>query len=1033
VTPTPSCVTPGPEAAGSRPGHGRRRGAWAVAVLAGVALAGPTAAGGAAAPPPDVMRSWIEEMKSSDRGPFDLIRWFCNDGSVRPARAGCRGHGDGVQHGDWNPHARVLRENDYEVANVLVALDPERFTGPHADLDAWRQLLLERFLIGYDSGWIFRGAYGLRGALQIEDEEAAARRLVLAMLADPRWRDPSRYLLLRESVRLLPLSVDETSAAAVRADAMSLATRDPSFGSLRAKIHSFPDAGDAQRVREFAAHHGRKVTAHEFEVLANEIDALYAPQGAAQAVLELAPQVGDAKIAKQLREKSGEFQAEVNVGRRLAAAAKLMELLRNALPRIQDPQVALLSLMTSLALEREAYVAGADAVSKLSGSTRRERLWLLAYSAESLYGTGLIGARSLGEVEAAVRSIESRNPTLSQYREVVDYLGRVPEWCARSMIFQFGPEMQRWSALEPLAVQYTADRLRGSPLLFYGAVLDTLSADADERAGVNPELFGQRVGGGMRALNPGLARGVLRVLDEGRPADHLDPKGIYLLAETTSELSPVAGILTRGEGSSVSHVQLLARNLGIPNVRVHESLVPRLAHRAGAHVVLAVSPGGVVQLVDDGPQWDPIFGAEQQGPADVQIVPDVAKLDLTVTEPLPLSAVGAADAGRVCGPKGANLGALMAAFGNAVPDGFVIPFGAFRRLLDEPIEPGGPSAWDWLRTSYDEIQALPSAARRDRKASEVLARLRDWIGSVPFPPGFEEEVERNLHEHFGRDGSYGVFVRSDTNVEDLKGFTGAGLNQTVPNVVGTENILAAIRQVWASPFTDRAYAWRQAHMSDPEYVFPAVVIQRAFPSEKSGVMITVDVDTGSRRWLTIGVNEGVSGAVDNQAAESLLVDAHTSVIRLLAPAAAPTRKVLAPGGGIEELPASGSEWVLEPSEVRKLVRFAREIPERLPSMRAANGEPIPADVEFGFAHGRLALLQIRPFNESKQALRSLYLAQLDAPVRQQGDKPIWIAGVPGKPDPYDESVKQAEAARRAAAEAARLSAERREQDRKGAR
>ena len=62
--------------------------------------------------------------------------------------------------------------------------------------------------------------------------------------------------------------------------------------------------------------------------------------------------------------------------------------------------------------------------------------------------------------------------------------------------------------------------------------------------------------------------------------------GIYLLPETVSDLPPVAGILTAGAGNPLSHVQLLARNLGIPNVAVDPALLPELrrarrpAHRA---------------------------------------------------------------------------------------------------------------------------------------------------------------------------------------------------------------------------------------------------------------------------------------------------------------------------------------------------------------------------------------------------------------------------------------------------------------------
>lgn len=1005
--------------------------AWLLVALSAVLAPAPRAAA-QALPGPEVLRGWIEGFKTSERGPFELIRWFCHDGTIRPARTGCGGEGRGVQHGDWNPQARTLRDNGYAVGNVLVALEPQRFVGPNADLDTWKQILLERFLVGFDDGWIFRGAYGYRGAFQIEDEEKAARELILSMLADSRWREPARFALLRESVRLLPLTADTASAAEVRARAMQLAARDPGFASLRAKIHSFPDGGDAERVREYAAERPRM--AGEYESLAEQIERLYAPEGAANAVLALAPIIGHGDVAKQLREKSDEFKAEVNMGRRFAAAAKLLRLLRQSFPEIRDPEVALRTLMTSLALEREAYAAGAEALGKLESSSRRSRLWLMAYGAEALYGGGFLGPRQLAEIEAAVKSIESRNPTLRQYREVVLYLARPPEWTSLSLEFLFGAQMNRWAPFEPLVRQYVADRLRGSPLLFYSGVLDTMVADANDRAGVRHELLGDEVAGGFRALNPGLARGVLRSVGDGARMDRLDPKGIYVIPETVPDISPVSGILTRGAGSSVSHVQLLARNLGIPNVLVHDDLLAKLDGRDGERAVLAVSPGGAVQLAADGPRWDAVFGAESQGPRDVLLQPDMLKIDLATTQPIPLASLRALDAGRVCGPKGANLGELRFHFGNQVPDGFVIPFGAFRRLLDQPIERGGPSAWVWLQRRYDEMQRAGSESGRGRGlAEETLARLRSWIAEVEFPPGFETDIEWALREQFGPPGRYGVFVRSDTNVEDLPGFTGAGLNRTVPNVVGNEAILAAIREVWASPFSERSFAWRQAHMSDPENVFPSVVVQQAFPSEKSGVLVTVDVETSSPKWLTIATSEGVGGAVDGQPAETLLVNAGNGVTRLLAPAAAPTKRVLAPAGGVTQVPASGTEWVLQPAEVRQLVRLAREVPQKLPSMRSATGEPIPADVEFAFRGGRLALLQIRPFNESKRAQRSRFLAELDAPARARGDEPVWIGGRPGQPDPAAESAKQQEAAQLAAEEAARQATERRIRERKGVR
>lgn len=69
-----------------------------------------------------------------------------------------------------------------------------------------------------------------------------------------------------------------------------------------------------------------------------------------------------------------------------------------------------------------------------------------------------------------------------------------------------------------------------------------------------------------------------------------------------------AGILTLEAGNLVSHVQLLAGNLGIPNVVVDRTLLPRLRPMAGRKAVLAVSPGGRVILAEDGPRWDAVFG-----------------------------------------------------------------------------------------------------------------------------------------------------------------------------------------------------------------------------------------------------------------------------------------------------------------------------------------------------------------------------------------------------------------------------------------
>ncbi len=950
-------------------------------------------ASGAELPAPETLRQWVEGFVQSPRGPFRRVRWFCEDGSVLPPRAfACNDHGGGIQHGEWNHRARALREGGYEIANVLAEIDPERFVGDDPELEALAQILIERFLIAWDDGWIFRGARSYRGALQVEDEEAGARRLMLAMLRDPAWLEPERYLLLRESARLLPLQRDPTSAASVRAQALRLAERDPAFERLRAKIHNVPDPSDAERVRQHAAARGLPALAGDYAGLAKSIDTLYAPGGLPRSALAMADVVDVEPMAVALR-GLGEYLAEAKVPEdRLAGAARLSGLIRKHFARVGDPTVAIDLLLLSLAVESEAYAAGTELIARLDGLDRRKQLRLLDWSSEGLYGAGLIGLRQLAGLKASLSGLDGK-PRLGTYRRELDYVARAPGWADRQLALHFGEAVARLATIEDQALLFTQDRLRGSPLLFYGQTVDGLVRDAHQLARVRHELFGQRVGSSLRALNPGLARGVLHLPPPRGEPQRFDPEGIYVLPETTADLPPVAGILTRGEGSVLSHVQLLARNLGIPNVVVGRSAKDEVLGRLGSRVVLAVSPGGVVQLADDGPEWDERFEREAAPPEGLLEL-DLVKLDLSATAPIPLSELRSDDSGRTVGPKGANLGELRHHFGDAVPDGFVIPFGAFRRLLDQPIEPGGPPAFQWMKVHYDAIgRAGGDPETQKVLRSRFLERLRRWIERTDPGPVFRAQVRTALRDHFGPDGRYGVFVRSDTNVEDLPGFTGAGLNLTVPNVVGSDAILRAIRRVWASPFTERAVAWRQDHVDRPEYVLPAVVVQRAFPAEVSGVLVTTDVESGAPGWLTIAVSEGVGGVVEGQQAESLRVRRSDGQVRLLEEATASERKLLAPFGGVRSEPVRGRGALLSDPEILQLRELADAV-ESFPALRGPGGRPLPADVEFGFRRGRLALFQIRPFLESRRAQHSAYLRELDASARARNDRPVRLDAIP---------------------------------------
>ena len=441
-------------------------------------------------------------------------------------------------------------------------------------------------------------------------------------------------------------------------------------------------------------------------------------------------------------------------------------------------------------------------------------------------------------------------------------------------------------------------------------------------------------------------------------------------------------------------MQLLARNLGIPNVVVDPALVPAIRKAAGRRVQLAVSPAGSVEL-DDAAPATPERGTETP-PETVRIEPNLEKLNLRRGNFIRLSSLRASDSGRIVGPKAAKLGELHHHYPEAVADGLAIPFGVFRALLGLPYHDSGLSMFDWMRSQYRALEKLPPGSAERAAASESLRRrIHAWILHADPGQRFRTRLRETMAQVFGFEGTYGVFVRSDTNIEDLPGFSGAGLNLTVPNVVDFDALLKAISRVWASPFSKRAFAWRQGRMQQPEHVYPAVLLMRTVPVQKSGVMVTRDVDSGAPDWLSVAVNEGLGGVVDGQATESLRINLRTGEVRLMAQATMPWRCEPDPAGGIRKVPASGADRVLEPEEIEQLLRLARGPPKRFPPILDDRGKPTAADIEFGFRDGKLALFQIRPFLENRATRNNAYLRALDAGIDRNGDIPVDMRQVPG--------------------------------------
>ncbi|MBW2469402.1 MAG: hypothetical protein JRE62_08880 [Deltaproteobacteria bacterium] len=967
---------------------------WFTAFLCFSVLALLAAPSLAATPDEATLRSWVQKMKTASRGPFEHIRWFCNDGTIQlPKEYACSERGGGVQHGEWNERVKILRDRGYYIANVFADVRAEEFLQDPRHLDITKQMILEQFLIEADNGWIFRRARYYRGALQTEDETRAGRELLLALVSDSDWRD-NRFMLLREAVRFIPHGRQGAPITEMRQLSRTLAENDPDFETLRIKLHVHPELADAQQVKDYAARQGKPELAKDYAHLSDIIEQVFKARDIQKEIETLSRTVKNAPFAESLVQTANGLAPQNDARERFLAVSLLLAMLRDNLNKAGDAAQMLAVLDASIVLEGELFRMGDIMIAQLSEATRRQRLsWLIKY-ADGLYGIGLISARQQQALIQNLNRLVQTDPQLIDYKGELEYTARMPEWADRTLRYHLGETVAHLATIEPLSQRYIHDRLRGSLLLSYATVLESLIADANRQLGIRNFIFGQPADTGLRGLNPGLARGRLRISPAGKAPAKFDSKGIYVLPSTTEDLPPVAGILTTGEGNILSHVQLLARNLGIPNVAIDEKWLPLIQSMADQQVVLAVSQRGIVQLALDGPQWNSTFD-ENKDPKDLLIRPDLKKLDLDMRRLRSLNTLRSADSGRICGPKAANLGELKHYFPEAVADGLVIPFGFYRQLLEQPIEPGGISAFRWMQDQYKIMQRLKGdIQRQDQVIKEFLERIQNWMLNLDPGEEFRNQLRADMRETFGPDGTYGVFVRSDTNVEDLPGFTGAGLNLTVPHVVGFDNIMAAVQRVWASPFSERAFRWRQAYMENPEHVYASVLLMKSVASEKSGVLVTADIENGQSGYLTVALNEGVGGAVSGQTAEELKINMQNGDIRLLAHATDPYKRVLLDEGGVSKIPASGTPALLSQAEIRHLMDFARTVPERFPKLQDAQGQPVPADIEFGFYRNQLMLFQIRPFLESTRARQNLFLNNLDSRLQQNYTKRVNLDDIP---------------------------------------
>jgi hypothetical protein len=889
----------------------------------------------------------MEAVRKDPRGPYGAIAWYCKDGRKLPPKGAPCGKEGGFQHAEPSEAARRLAALHFDLARLLAGLSFEDFFDSKRNHFGLRELVMLDYLIARTNGWIYAKTFSRRGVRQAEDEERAGRRLLGELLARHDWV-ARNYLLALQTVAAVPHGVQTGRVNEIRALSASLASAMPSFQPLRGKIHSRPEARDIEALESFIQREN-PADAAGFSRLVSLMKAEYGDE-LSQGSFDLARQ---AERSLELRRQLS--SPGLSGAKRLLAANEQLRIQELAFRHGSQP---------SRAATRQARLVEAGAWLRLSA------------------GGGWLSMRQLEALQAeldralAVKELEAKN-----YEALTSYLEGAVEWARATTVWTVGEAEERFSVIEPLAAGLSDELLRRSVVLPLSNRIEQLTRDSDALIGRKHRLLTSSSRRGIRALNPGVAIGRLELLEHAAGEPEIEPDRIYIIPATVAELKPMRGILTLDSGNALSHAQLLAANLGIPNSTVPSSLLSELRKYRGEEMFYAVTSGGTVVLQP----WSSMSADEkavwQKNNVERQRVAlDTSKTNVHDRRLRMLEEIGMADSGVLCGPKAANLGQLKRLFPNAVASGVVVPFGVYYAHASRR-DASGASVNERVQAAYREEQrqrkagATPDALRIYMRPR--LAEIRKSIRTMALEPWLTTELRTRLRQALGPDGTYGVFVRSDTNAEDLPQFTGAGLNLTVPNVVGEPQIFQAIKDVWASPFEERAWAWRSEALESSDQVYPSVVLLRTVPSEKSGVMATANLGTLAATDLTVNVNEGVAAVVDGGVSESLLLEAGGKT-KLLAQARAAYKKVALAGGGFAKAPTSGSDYVLAESEIEQLRGLAREVKVKLKPARDNQGEGLPWDIEFGFEKAELRLFQIRPLVRYREARTLEALATLES-------------------------------------------------------
>jgi len=320
------------------------------------------------------------------------------------------------------------------------------------------------------------------------------------------------------------------------------------------------------------------------------------------------------------------------------------------------------------------------------------------------------------------------------------------------------------------------------------------------------------------------------------------------------------------------------------------------------------------------------------------------------------------------GGKNASLGEMYCALqaqGVKVPNGFATTTGAYRHFL-EANDLSGRIATALAGLDVADVIALKQTGKQ----------IRDWILSGELPDDLVTEIHTayaGLEEEYGAEPD--VAVRSSATAEDLPDASFAGQQDTYLNIRGTAQLVAMVKRVFASLFTDRAISYRVHRGFDHMDVLLSVGVQKMVRSDKatSGVMFTLDTESGFRDAVFItaayGLGENVvQGAVNPDeyyVFKPTLATGHRPIFRrhlgekAIRMVYSDDPQAADPVTNLDVETADRDRFCLSDDEVLELARHAVAI-EKHYSAQAGHDQPMDIEWAKDGLSGELFIVQARP-------------------------------------------------------------------------